>query len=145
NRSAAISSSTGVITSAGNYGGSRASIVQRRFTYGVAGFCRNGRPESPESVAGLLRNRWPESTGMGGRLGPESVAGFHRNTHQKADPNDVDVCILFDARVADGLQGAAAAEFRTSMDRDRARREHSLDLYLLPVYPFEDSRFLTTL
>jgi hypothetical protein len=30
-------------------------------------------------VAGLLRNRWPESIGIGGRLRPESAAGINRN------------------------------------------------------------------
>jgi len=31
-------------------------------------------------VAGMLRNRWPEWSGMGGRNQSESVAGMRRNT-----------------------------------------------------------------
>jgi hypothetical protein len=30
-------------------------------------------------VAGIVRNRWPASSGMGGRNQSESVAGFARN------------------------------------------------------------------
>jgi hypothetical protein len=36
---------------------------------------------APESVDGLLRNRWTESIGIGGRLRPESVDGMKRNMH----------------------------------------------------------------
>ena len=32
-------------------------------------------------MAIMLRNRWPESIGMGGRLRPESPAGIERNMH----------------------------------------------------------------
>ncbi len=32
-------------------------------------------------VAGFVRNTWQFSTGMGGRLHPEQVAGLDRNTH----------------------------------------------------------------
>ena len=39
---------------------------------------RNDRPESPERVAGLLRNGWPQWTGIGGRIRPEQAAGFRR-------------------------------------------------------------------
>ncbi len=34
-------------------------------------FCRNGRTASPESMDGMLRNRWTPCSGFGGRLGPE--------------------------------------------------------------------------
>jgi hypothetical protein len=34
-------------------------------------------------VAGFVRNQWPESIGMGGRLRPESVAGIVRNMQDK--------------------------------------------------------------
>jgi hypothetical protein len=33
----------------------------------------------PESVADILRNRWPESIGISGRLRPEWAAGIERN------------------------------------------------------------------
>jgi len=32
---------------------------------------RNGGRLTPESVAGLLRNRWPACSGIGGRHGPD--------------------------------------------------------------------------
>ena len=38
-----------------------------------------GGRNAPEWVAGFLRNRWPESIGIGGRLRPESAAGIVRN------------------------------------------------------------------
>jgi hypothetical protein len=37
-------------------------------------------------VAGFTRNAWPDSTGMGGRIQPEWVAGLRRNT-QMTRPN----------------------------------------------------------
>jgi hypothetical protein len=36
---------------------------------------------TPEQVAGMLRNDWPDCSGLGGRLQAESVAGLVRNTH----------------------------------------------------------------
>lgn len=66
NRSAAISSSARVIDRRGSYDGSRVSIVQRRFSYKVAGFCRNDRHH---------RNRWPASTGIR-RWSPDSTSGY---------------------------------------------------------------------
>jgi hypothetical protein len=39
-------------------------------------------PEHPgRKVAGFDRNRWPLSAGISGHFGPESLAGFDRNTH----------------------------------------------------------------
>jgi len=34
-------------------------------------------------VAAILRNGWPESIGIGGRLRPESAAGIERNMHME--------------------------------------------------------------
>ena len=36
-------------------------------------------PETFKWVAAIVRNGWPESIGTGGRLRPESGAGFERN------------------------------------------------------------------
>jgi hypothetical protein len=38
---------------------------------------------SLKGVAGMLWNQWPDSSGMGGRLGVEWVAGLDRNTHKE--------------------------------------------------------------
>ena len=45
---------------------------------------RNDRLASPELVAGMLRNGWPDWTGTGGRLGPEyaEIARHPRHTKQ---------------------------------------------------------------
>lgn len=32
-------------------------------------------------VAGINRNGWPDSAGLGGRFAPDWVAGFGRNAH----------------------------------------------------------------
>ncbi|MBU4067750.1 MAG: hypothetical protein KKH17_05595 [Proteobacteria bacterium] len=37
----------------------------------------------------MLRNWWPESSGMGGRFVPELVAGMERNTHPPASHSGV--------------------------------------------------------
>ena len=43
------------------------------------GSCARHFTTSLHPQAGILRNRWPDSSGMGGRIRPEWVAGFARN------------------------------------------------------------------
>ena len=41
---------------------------------------------NPKKVAGFNRNRWPLSTGISGRIEPESVATLGRNMHFSMEP-----------------------------------------------------------
>lgn len=66
-------------------------------------------------------------------------------TTHKHEPGDVDVCIVYDARVANALPPAAQGELRGLLDRNMAKTQHFMDLFVLPVYPFESPRFLSTL
>ena len=45
-------------------------LIQRRF-------------HNQNNVAGLLRNDWPDCSGLGGRFAAESVAGLLRNTQEQ--------------------------------------------------------------
>ena len=49
------------------------------------------RPEIPLGVAGILRNRWPEWIGTGGRNPPEWVAAMERNRW----PESSGICICY--------------------------------------------------
>jgi hypothetical protein len=73
NRSAAISTSAGVNLP-------RRSYCRLRGFDCPASLQLPGGRNAPESVAGMLRIRWPASTGIDGRLGPEyagDTAHFH--------------------------------------------------------------------
>lgn len=63
----------------------------------------------------------------------------------KAEPGDVDLCVLFDGTIADAFPPTEAAELQAVLEHESAKRDHHLDLYLLPIYPFGHPRFLVTL
>jgi hypothetical protein len=43
-----------------------------------------------DGVAELARNRWPNSTEMGGRFDPKWVAEFNRNTQSPSSGEEAD-------------------------------------------------------
>jgi len=57
--------------------------------------------DRPHRVAGFNRNGWPTSVGIGGRLASESVADFHRITHEVADKQVLDAAIVGSAQAVE--------------------------------------------
>ena len=43
------------------------------------GPCALHDTNTANTLAGFVRNRWPDCCGMGGRIRPECLAGFNRN------------------------------------------------------------------
>jgi hypothetical protein len=64
-------------------------------------------------VAGFLRNGWPESIGIGGRLRPESAAGIERNMHPYDVKNTLEKMAEKRSLVAAVLIGTAASDIFT--------------------------------
>ncbi|MFG0252758.1 MAG: DUF6932 family protein [Phycisphaerales bacterium JB038] len=62
----------------------------------------------------------------------------------KGEPKDVDVCILYEAEVVNGLPAGAASQWEALLDHGAAAAHHFMDLYHAPVYHFSNPRFAAT-
>lgn len=65
-------------------------------------------------------------------------------TTTKPEPDDIDVCVLYEAEVVNAMAPPQQREFQEAMEHDRAKRDFAIDLYGVAVYHFVHPRFAET-
>lgn len=60
----------------------------------------------------------------------------------KSEPNDVDLVVLFEAEVANGMPAQQKVAYRQALDRRQARSQYSLDLFAVGIHRFATDHFV---
>lgn len=100
---------------------------------------------SGSSTRGVIWDGWMRHRAGLDRLGLSySTLVDGSFTSRKTNPNDVDLCYLFDANELNALSGTARTEFEALTDKDACKAGYRCDVGHIPCYPATHWKFQTT-